>query len=79
MDRLQYRDMIRRERLRTARMIKAGEAGSTLAQSSKRRVESSFSKPTYYDSYEINSPPTITRFFPLGFGILGTTLGLIER
>ena len=79
MDRIQYREMIKRERERIQRSIKGGEASSPLAGWSNRdKMEKSFSKPLYADTYSLASPPTTIRIMPLGFAEIGVSFGLFE-
>ena len=71
--------MIKRERERTQRAIKGGEANSPFAGWSNRsKMERSFSKPLYADTYSLASPPTTVRIMPLGFGELNVSFGLFE-
>ena len=80
MNRLQYRDKILRERRRRQIEMKGGMAGTTLAGwATRSKVEQSFSTPAYGDTYTLNSPPTITRFFCFGYGEFGSTLGFSEE
>lgn len=77
MDRIQYREMIKRERLRNANTALGSKAGSVVVFGEQSRIEQSLSLVEYCDSYTLNSPPTVLRVMPLGYGRLGSTAGLL--
>lgn len=76
MDRIQYREMLIRERRKIANSVLGPKAGSSLAFGTQSRIEQSLSLVDYCDSYTLNSPPTVLRILPLGYGRLGSTAGL---
>ena len=76
MDRIQYREMLIRERRKIANSVLGSKAGSSLAFGTQSRIEQSLSLVDYCDSYTLNSPPTVLRILPLGYGRLGSTAGL---